>query len=62
MPEEEVFDFLPERPLETAKEFSDAKFGHEQIASALEKIIIKCPTPFTIGLFGKWGLREEFDC
>lgn len=49
------FKFLKEKPLETIEEISNSKFGHEEIASTLEKIAEKCPTPFTIGLFAKWG-------
>ncbi len=30
-------------------------FGHKEIAGTLSRIIRNCPTPFTIGLFGKWG-------
>lgn len=54
MPEPD-FNFLKEKPLETIEEISRSKFGHEEIASTLEKIAEKCPTPFTIGLFAKWG-------
>lgn len=49
------FKFLKEKPLETIEEISNSKFGHEEIASTLENIAEKCPTPFTIGLFAKWG-------
>ncbi len=55
MPEDFEFKFLEERPLEKSEEFSNAKFGHEEISSTLCKVISKCPTPFTIGLFGRWG-------
>ncbi|PIR56850.1 MAG: hypothetical protein COU72_04075 [Parcubacteria group bacterium CG10_big_fil_rev_8_21_14_0_10_41_35] len=54
MPDPE-FNFLKEKPLETIEEISNSKFGHEEIATTLEKITEKCPTPFTIGLFAKWG-------
>ena len=49
------FNFLSERPLKTSKELSDSEFGHEEIATTLVKIVKKCPAPFTIGLFAKWG-------
>lgn len=49
------FNFLLDQPLEADVELSDVKFGHEEIAKALENTIIHCPTPFTIGLFGDWG-------
>ena len=46
--------FLPDLPLPADKE-KDAVFGHDSIARNLSKIIQSCPSPFTIGLFGKWG-------
>lgn len=59
MPENLDFKFLEERPLEKSEEFSNAKFGHEEISSALCKVISKCPTPFTVGLFGRWGAGKS---
>lgn len=62
------FQFLKDRPLETASELSASKFGHDEISRTLSKIVARCPAPFTIGLFAKWGagkstvanaLREE---
>jgi hypothetical protein len=49
------FKFLAEKPLQTAEEISQSKFGHEEIADTLVKIVKGCPTPFTVGLFAKWG-------
>lgn len=49
------FKFLTEKPLQTSKELSESKFGHEEIAKTLAKIVQECPTPFTVGLFAKWG-------
>lgn len=49
------FKFLAEKPLQTAEELSQSKFGHEEIAETLAKIVKECPTPFTVGLFAKWG-------
>jgi len=46
--------FLSDLPL-AADEKQEVRFGHIGIASSLRQIILKCPTPFTIGLFGKWG-------
>lgn len=46
--------FLPDKPL-AVDEADGVRFGHEAIAEALAKIVTKCPAPFTIGLFGKWG-------
>lgn len=51
----EDFNFLPEKPLQTREELSNSKFGHGEIAQTLVKVIKKCPAPFTIGLFAKWG-------
>ena len=59
MPEEFEFTFLEEKPLEKSEEFLNAKFGHEEISSALCKTIARCPTPFTIGLFGRWGAGKS---
>ncbi len=47
--------FLEEKPLKTEEQFSNSKFGHEEIAATLAQIVKKCPTPFTLGLFAKWG-------
>src|SRR3989338_4911981 len=49
------FKFLEERPLQSATEFSNSKFGHGEIADTLVKIVKACPAPFTVGLFAKWG-------
>lgn len=53
------FEFLKDKPLETTGELSASKFGHEEIATTLSRIIIKCPAPFTIGLFAKWGAGKS---
>ena len=50
--EEPDCQFLPDTPLDTT---GDVRFGHRDIAGRLKKIIIDCPTPYTIGLFGQWG-------
>lgn len=46
--------FLSDRPLDADKE-QDMRFGHPSIVETLRNIVSTCPTPFTIGLFGKWG-------
>ncbi|MCK4576334.1 hypothetical protein KAU34_07995, partial [candidate division WOR-3 bacterium] len=46
--------FLSDQPLTADKE-QEIRFGHQGIAQSLQKIIFNSPTPFTIGLFGKWG-------
>lgn len=47
-------EFLSDQPLTPDKE-REIRFGHLGIAENLSRIILACPTPFTIGLFGKWG-------
>lgn len=49
------FKFLAEKPLQTSTELSHSKFGHEEIADTLVRVVKGCPTPFTVGLFAKWG-------
>lgn len=46
--------FLSDQPL-TADRKKDVRFGHPGMADNLREIILQCPLPFTIGLFGKWG-------
>lgn len=53
------FHFLKDKPLETSDELSASKFGHEEISRTLEKIVAKCPAPFTVGLFAKWGAGKS---
>ena len=46
--------FFSDQPIAADKE-QDIRFGHIDIADNLRKIILNCPSLFTIGLFGKWG-------
>ena len=46
--------FLSDKPLTADYEQND-RFGHTGIAENLKQIVLTCPVPFTIGLFGKWG-------
>jgi len=46
--------FFSDQPIAADKE-QDIRFGHLDIVDNLKKIILNCPSPFTIGLFGKWG-------
>jgi len=46
--------FLSDEPLTADKE-REVRFGHLGIVENLRKMVSACPTPFTIGLFGKWG-------
>jgi len=52
------YQFLLDQPL-SAKELENIRFGHEGIAKTLQNMITKCPTPFTVGLFGKWGVGKS---
>jgi len=51
-------NFLSDQPLKF-DELSQVKFGHEGIAETVKNIVLACPTPFTIGLFGKWGTGKS---
>jgi len=46
------FNFLSD---DAIREIKNDKLKHSSIADALKNIIINCPLPFTIGVFGKWG-------
>ncbi len=52
--EPEKVKFLSDKPLEADYKQND-RFGHSGIAENLKRIILTCPLPFTVGLFGKWG-------
>lgn len=49
--------FLSDQPL-PADRAQEMRFGHLSLADNLKDIILRCPTPFTIGLFGKWGVGK----
>jgi hypothetical protein len=46
--------FLSDQPLDADRE-REMRFGHMSIVENLKTLVLSCPTPFTIGLFGKWG-------
>lgn len=46
--------FLPDQPIDADKE-QEMRFGHPSLVENLKNMVLICPTPFTIGLFGKWG-------
>lgn len=52
------FKFIPDSPIPADKK-DELYFGYKQIAETLAKIAEKSPTPFTIGLFGKWGTGKS---
>lgn len=51
-PKEKKMRFLSDRPLDADEEM---RFGHLGLVGNLKDIVSTCPTPFTIGVFGKWG-------
>ncbi|MGN7516033.1 MAG: P-loop NTPase fold protein [Allomuricauda sp.] len=46
----EDFKFISERPKD-----GGLLFGHDTIVETLEKIVLKSPESFTIGIYGGWG-------
>lgn len=50
---------LSDQPLQCKSEFDKERFGHKDISKTLFEMIKNCPTPFTIGLFGKWGTGKS---
>lgn len=44
------FQFLQEQPAE-----KELRFGHVELLQTIKSIVLKCSSPFTIGLFGRWG-------
>jgi hypothetical protein len=53
------FHLLPDQPLKSPEDIKSARFGHKEIADSLLSLINHCPTPFTIGLFGRWGAGKS---
>ncbi|MCC6962528.1 MAG: hypothetical protein IT585_04680 [candidate division Zixibacteria bacterium] len=49
------FQLLKDQPLQGVESGGRGLFGHCDIAATLVQVVENCPTPFTIGLFGKWG-------
>jgi len=49
------FELLSDKPIDNDDEI---EFGHDEIAKSVFSIIKKAITPFTIGLYGKWGLGK----
>lgn len=45
-----MYQFLSEEPQK-----DNLKFGHDGLLKTLSSIVRDCKTPFTIGLYGKWG-------
>lgn len=51
------FNLLPDRPIDADKE-EDIKFGHKELAETVFDLIHKAEPPFTIGLYGRWGVGK----
>lgn len=50
------FKFLSD---EAVREIENDRLKHPSIAEAIKTIVVNCPLPFTIGLFGKWGTGKS---
>lgn len=50
------FKFLSD---EAVQAIENDRLKHPSIAEALKDIVVRCPLPFTIGLFGKWGTGKS---
>ncbi len=50
------FEFLSD---EAVREIENDRLKHPSIAEAIKTIVVNCPLPFTIGLFGKWGTGKS---
>lgn len=51
------FSLLPDRPI-TPDQKEDIRFGHKQLAHTVFELIKNAEPPFTIGLYGKWGVGK----
>ncbi len=54
----EKMNFLQDLPLDK-EELQEARFGHKKIAELISDIIKNVKSPFTIGLFGGWGVGKS---
>ena len=51
------FCILPDRPITPDKK-EDIRFGHYQLAGTIFELLKNAEPPFTIGLYGKWGVGK----
>jgi len=49
------YKLLEDLPISQETKERKLSFGHKSLARILMELIIKCPSPYTIGLYGKWG-------
>jgi hypothetical protein len=52
------FELLPDRPIDADRK-EDVKFGHVEISEVVFQTIHKAQPPFTIGLYGRWGVGKS---
>jgi len=50
------FKFLSD---EAIRKIENDRLKHPSIAEAIKNVVVNCPLPFTIGLFGKWGTGKS---
>ncbi len=53
-----TINFLSDQPLK-CEEIKNDKFDCEGISETVKKVVETSPTPFTIGIFGKWGAGKS---
>lgn len=51
------FYLLSDRPITPDKK-EDVRFGHQQLANAVFGLLKNAEPPFTVGLYGKWGVGK----
>jgi len=51
------FYLLPDHPITPDKK-EDVRFGHQQLANTVFELLKNAEPPFTIGLYGKWGVGK----
>lgn len=55
---ERLVAFLRDLPLDGSADV-ETQFGHSGVAETLRTIVKRCPTPFTIALYGSWGTGKS---
>lgn len=53
-----TFKLLPDYPIQPDKA-EDIRFGHHDIAQAIQDVICNTSIPLTIGLYGRWGVGKS---
>ncbi len=52
------YQIIPDKPVETNSD-EKVRFGHDKIANVIIDIFSKVEPPFTLGLFGGWGIGKS---